>query len=32
MNNLKFFENFQGRRKIFKDNKMLFKNQGHNEF
>jgi len=26
------FKNFQGRGKILKDNKMFFKNQGHNEF
>jgi len=32
MNNLNLFKNFQGRRKRFKDNKMIFKNQGHNEF
>ena len=32
MNNLHLFKNFQGRQKIFKDNKMFFKNQGHNEF
>jgi len=32
MNNSKLFKNFQGRRKVFKDNKMVFKNQGHNEF
>jgi len=25
------FKNFQGRRKLFKDNKMFFKNQTHNE-
>jgi len=31
MNNLNLFSNFQGHRKIFKD-KMIFKNQGHNEF
>ena len=30
--NKKLFKNFQGRRKDFKDNKMFFKNQGHNEF
>ena len=28
----KIFKNFQGRRKIFKDNKMFFKNQGQNAF
>jgi len=32
MNNLNLFNDFQGRRKIFKNNKMFFKNQGHNEF
>jgi len=30
--NLKIFKNFQGHRKVFKDNKMFFKNQGQNEF
>jgi len=32
MKNWKLFKNFQGRQKIFKDNKMFFENQGHNEF
>jgi len=32
MNSVKTFKNFQGRRKIFKDNKLFFKNQGHIEF
>jgi len=32
MNNLILFKIFQGRLKIFKDNKMFFKNHGHNEF
>jgi len=32
MKNFKIFKNFQGRRKIFKDNKMFFKNQGQNAF
>jgi len=32
MNNLELFNNFQGRWKIFKDNKTSFKNQGHNDF
>jgi len=29
MNNLNLFKKFHGRQKIFKDNKMFFKNQGH---
>jgi len=32
MTTLKIFKNFQGHRKILKDNKMFFKNQGQNEF
>ena len=32
MNNLNLFKNFQERWKIFKDNKVFFKNQGYNEF
>ena len=32
MKNLKLFKNFQERRKLFKDNKMFFKNQGQNGF
>jgi len=30
MKNSQLFKNFQERRKIFKDNKMFFKDQGHN--
>jgi len=32
MNNFKTFKNFQGPWKIFKDNKLFFKDQGHNQF
>jgi len=32
MKNLKTIQEFQGRRTIFKNSKMFFKNKGHNEF